>query len=381
MKSIKKILTVAVSAVISVCFIVGCGKAVNVNVGDLIQDIDVAPTQSAAYEVYSKQVLDEFFAVAEQHLVEGEIDYENEEVAAAAIPVAAKLFAYACYNERRLDQYVYFSSQDGFTDISAGSATAIKQEYYLRINESENTCGYRYHYTIKMVSECEGTISMFKSAFESARTRITDKTDILYRLEGSNIRVGTKNEVLGVDLLECDWKTGDDWGRPDVQMVKSDFIEPDKIREDIERTAGEDNITMHANINILADDIVQSAIIIKDENLDSGEFEGYIVFMTIDTDVANRDEASLKMLRKANGSDDCVWVNEDDMSGLSIIFRIWSNGLFRTYSVAEKWSGKIMGFTGTADSSTVYNYSYSDRDCDMTGYLKMLEEAKAAKGE
>ena len=380
MHSVKKTLYFAASAFISACFLVGCAKSVTVNTDNLIRDIDVAPTQIAAYENYSKQVIDEFFAVAEEHTVDGEIDYEDEAVKAAALPAAAKLFAYACYNERTLDKYVFFSSQEGFTDISAGSATAIKQEYYLRINEHEGTCGYRYHYTIKKVEDSSGAISAFKSVFESARTRITDETDLLYRLEGSNIRTGKRDEILGVTMLECDWETGKDWGVHDLIIRKGDFIEPDKIEEDILSVAGEDNITMRANINILAENIVQNAIIIRNES-EEGELEGYTVFMTVDTKVANKDAASLKMLRKANGSDDCEWVNDGDDSGLFIIFNLWPNGLFRTYSVSEKWKGKISGFSGTADSSTTYNYSYSDRDCDMTKYLEMLAEAKAAKGE
>ena len=381
MKSTKKVLTAVASAFISVCFLVGCSKSVAVTTDELIRDIDVAPTQSAAYEEYSKQVLSDFFDIAKKHSsADGEIDYENEEVQNLARPTAAQLFAYACYNERTLDQYVFFASQEGDTDISAGSATAIKQEYYLRVNETEKSCGYRYHYTIKMVERSEGTIGMFKSAFESARTRITDETDLLYRLEGSNIRVGKKNDILDVNMLECDWETGKDWGVHDIEIVKGDYIEPDKIEDDIVDVAGEDNITMRANINILAKDIVQHAVIMRDESED-GLLEGYVIFMTIDTKVANKDEASLKMLRKANGSDDCEWVNEGGDSGLSIVFRIWENGLFRMYSVSEKWSGKISGFSGTADSSTVYYYSYSDRDCDMTGHLKTLEDAKAAKGE
>ena len=379
MKGVKKAATVVASAFISVCFLVGCAKSVKVNGNGLMQDIDVKPEQEAAYADYTKQTIDEYFAVADKHLVDGDIDFENKEVIAAAKPAAAKLFAYACYNERTLNQYVFFAHQEGDTDISAGSATAIKQEYYLRVNENENSCGYRYHYTIKMVERSEGTISMFKSAFESARTRITDETDLLYRLEGSNIRVGERNEILGVDVLECDWKTGSDWGKHDVEMKKGDYIEPDKIKDDIVSVAGEDNITIRANINILAENIVQSAFIMRDETEEGTE--GYVIFMTIDTEVANKDEASLKMLRKANGSDDCEWVNDGDVSGLSIVFRIWENGLFRMYSVSEKWKGKISGFSGIADSSTVYNYSYSDRDCDMTRYLEMLETAKAAKGE
>ena len=381
MKKAKIIAAIAASAVITGSFIAGCAKSVSVNTGGIMLDIDVAPTQTAAYEQYTKAALDEYFAVANEHLDEGgDIDIENEQVIAAAIPAAAKVFAYACYNERTLDQYVFFASQEGETDISAGSATALKQEYYLRVNEQAGiTCGYRYHYTIKMVVNSDGLISKFKGAFESARTRITDETDILYRLEGSNIRIGAKNDVLGINLLECDWKTGKDWGEHDVIMRKSEVIDPDKIREDIESVAGEDNITMRANINILADNILKNAVIVRDESSDEGA--GYLIIMTVDTEVANRDRASLKMLRKANGSDDCEWISENGDSGLSIAFRIWSNGLFRMYSVSEKWQGKISGFSGTADSSTVYYYSYSDRDCDMTGYLKMLAEAKAAKGD
>lgn len=381
MKCIKKIAPMIGSAFITVCFLAGCAESVSVEAGEFIKDIDVEPVQTATYEEYSKQALDNYFSVADKHLVDGEIDFENEEVIAVACETAAKLFAYACYNERMLDKYVYFSNQEGDTDISAGSATAMKQEYFLRINETENSCGYKYHYTLKKVKESSGTISMFTGLFESARTRIVVDTDILYRLEGSNIRIGEHDDYFDVDMLECDWKTGSDWGITDkTRLVKGEYIEPDRIEEDITLNAGEEDITIRANINILAEGMVNHAVITRDESEDKGQ-EGYVVFMSVNTEVANNDEASLKMLRNANGSDDCTWVNEGETTGLSIVFRIWNNGLFRMYSVSEKWQGKISGFSGTADSSTQYYYSYSDRDCDMTKYLKMLEEAKASKGE
>ena len=389
MKRAKKFATILASAFISVCFLVGCGEKVSVNSG-LIVDNDVAPTQTAEYEQYTRQALDEYFAVADKHRVDGDVDVDNEEVIAAAKPTAAKLFAYACYNERRLNQYVFFSHQKGNTDLGInGSATAIKQEYYLRINEQEGiTCGYRYHYTIKKVAESSGSIGMFKDLFESARTRITDETDLLYRLEGSKIKDLEEcqySDLIGDKMLACDWKTGKDWGKHDLIIRKGDFIEPDKIEEDIVNYAEDDNHTIRANINILAENIVENSIIVELVN-ENGEQEGYLIQMTIATDVANKDEASLAMLRKANGSDDCEWVNAidedgEETPGLAIFFSIWNNGLFRHYTVSEVWKGKISGFSGTADSSTTYFYSYSDRDCDMTPYLKMLEEAKAAKGE
>ena len=377
MKSAKRLATVVASAFISVCFLVGCGKTVAVSIDDdFIRDIDVYPTQEATYAADTEALLNEYLAVANQHTDDlGDVDTSNAAVQKAAVAAAPKLFAYACYNERRLNQYMYFSAQEGTTDLGkSGSATALRQEYYIRINEQENiTPGYRYHYTIKKVAESKGGVSMMTSVFENARTRITGDTNLLYRLElkGSEIKIGPENKVLGENILQCEWKRGDEWGVPDLEIVKGDYIAPENIREDIESVAGEENITMRGNINILADNIVKEAIIIKDIN-EEDELDGYLIVMTIDTEVANKDGASLKMLRKANSSGDCLWKDEEDESGLKIMFRIWSNGLFRFYSIAERWQGNISGFGGVAESMTTYYYSYSDRDCDVSRYLEPL---------
>lgn len=379
-KIIRAICLLAAPAVLAVGVLAGCkGKPVElpVNEDGLLLDKDTAPGFDAAYTRYSAAALEEYLAVAQSHTVDGDVDFDDEEVAASAKTAAAKLYAYACYNERTLDKYVYFGNQEGYTTLSATSGgKALRQEYYLRVNESEETCGYRFHYTIKKVLEASGTVSTFKSSFESARIRMTDKTNLLYRFEGDNLRVGEADPNLGYEMLECDWATGSDWGVPDIEMVKSDYIAPENIAADIEAHAGEDNITMRGNINILAENIVKGAYIYPQDD------GGALIVMTIDTDVANGDAASLKMLRKGNGSDNCRWVadGEDESdTGLSIMFYIWGNGLFRFYTVQERWTGKIAIFTGTAESTTTVCYSYSDRDCDMAGYLQMLEAAKNSK--
>ncbi|MDE7306131.1 MAG: hypothetical protein K2N33_01945 [Clostridia bacterium] len=393
MKKIIKVLSCIVAPVVAACaFLTGCkkcGKDVDTPAGEIMQDMEVAPTQTAAYEQYSKAAIDEYKAVASNHLLDGDdVDIENEEVQAAAKAAAAKLFAYACYNERHLDKYAYFSHQEGDTDLGKtnGSGTAIKQEYFLRINESEETCGYRYFYTLKKVMEASGAIKTFKSSFESAKLRVTDQTDLLYRFQGDNIRLDAKHEVLDIELLACDWKTdSSDWGVPELKIKKREFIEPENIEEDIQRWAGvdipgQDCGTIHANINILAENIIEYASIFEDEE------GGAFVIMTIDADVANSDDASLKMLRQGNGSKNCTWrttVNEDggEDPGLTIVFRLWDNGLFRMFNVAERWHGSMMGiYSGTVDSTTITYYSYSDRDCDMVANLAMLESAKAAVG-
>ncbi len=385
MKKIVRALSVAVAPIVTVItFLSGCffnfnSKPVEIENGEIMQDINEKPQEDAAYAEYSAKALQDYRAVAAAHRnAEGEVDVENAEVIGAANVAAAKLFAYACYNERTLDKYVYFSDQEGNTDLGgSGSAEARRQEYYLRVNESEKTCGYRYHYTIKKVTKSSGGISAMKGFFESARLRFTDKTDLLYRFEGENSTIALeekKHEVLGCQLLKCNWGTGKDWGEHDIVMRKSDYIPPEQIEEDIVRQAGEENITIRGNINILAENIIKSSVITEDED------GGVSVIMFIDTDVANTDEASLKMLRKANGSDDCRWTDKEGDSGLTFVCRYWPNGLFRFYSVSERWSGKIKGFSGAADSVTSYHYSYSDRDCDMTANLQMLEQAKKDKG-
>lgn len=396
MKKFIKVLSCIVAPVVAACALMTgckkCGKDVDAPEGEIMQDLGVAPTQTAAYEQYSKAALAAYNEVASRHMTEGgDPDIENDEVQAAAKAAAAKLFAYACYNERHLDRYAYFSHQEGDTDLGKtnGSGLAIKQEYFLRINENEETCGYRYFYTLKKVMEASGAIKTFKSSFESAKLRVTDKTDMLYRFHGDNIRVGGggEHETICQSLLECDWKTDkDDWGTHELQIKKREFIEPEHIEEDILRWAGvdipgQDCGTIHANINILADGIINSATIFDDEG------GGVFVIMTINTGVANSDSASLKMLRQGTGSKNCTWRSAvtgegDEDPGLTIVYRVWENGLFRMYNVAERWHGTMMGiYSGTVESTTITYYSYSDRDCDMTENLEMLARAKDAVGK
>lgn len=384
-KFIKSLCFIIAPLMLVSAFFAGCksckGKKVSIETGNIMQDIDVEPAFSPDYEQYSKQAYEEYKAVAAKHLDgSGEPDPFNPEVIAAAIPAAAKLYAYACYNERTLDQYVFLSDMEGKTDLgSNGSATARRQEYYLRVNESDKTCGYRFHYTIRKVVKSDGFIDTMKSLFESARIRFTDETDLLYRFEGSGIKFGAHHDGMEIDLLRCNWRTGDDWGKPDVAMRKFDFIQPEDVAADIIAQAGQGDPTMRGNINILAENILQFASITEDE-------ECINVMMTVNTEIANKDEASVKMLTRANDtSGSCHWrAGESDEdaegiavdTGLRIICRLWKNGLFRNNTIIERWRGKTHGFNGTADPVITYWYSYSDRDCDMTQNLAMLEAAK-----
>ena len=137
MKKILRVLSLVVAPLVAVCtFLAGCkscGKKVEAaEMSGIMRDVNTPPTQKAAYEEYTKQALADYRAVAEQHIVDGDVDIENEEVVKAACVAAAKLFAYGCYNTRHLDKYVTFSQKESETDLGsfAGAANVNIQEYF-----------------------------------------------------------------------------------------------------------------------------------------------------------------------------------------------------------------------------------------------------------
>ena len=389
MKKIIKALSVLVAPLIMMCaFFAGCksckGKHVDVVVSGNVDGGSEYPTQTPMYEAQSRQLLQEYMDVANNHLSDGDIDIEDPAVVEAAKAVAGKLYAYACYNERYLEHYVYFSDKDGYTDLgSNGSGELVTQDFYLRVNENLETGvkGARFHRTIKKVNRAKGSIKTFKGLLENGRIRITKDTNLLYRFE-----VDDKDSIhYGEDgtTLECEWKTGEDWGKPDAEMVKGAYLPTEAdILADIQNEAGGENPTIHGNINTLAENIVKYAYIVPDP-----ETSSYLILIKIDTEVANNDSASLKMLRHSNGNDDCKWVADnsdgatglEEDTGLQIVFQIWDNGLFRMYNITERWKGTVKIYKGTANVTTITTYSYSDADCDPAQYFVMLDEAEKVR--
>ena len=368
----KKILTalLACAAVAPMALsMAACGEDVGANSGYELADTEAYPAVSAPYAEESRAELERWRSAGA--LASDELTAE----------VAARLFAYACYNEEYVDRYVYFSSQTGETSISAGSSTVTKQDYKLIIHGDEQDPGYKYHYTIKNVDKISGPIGMFESLFEGG-TRLRFVEDgKLYGFNGKNQRY-VEDESLVDPVLTCDWEIDPSrWGTDDSLQLRreGDKLTLDGIAQDIVSLAqatadGDAEPVVHCNINILAEGIVKSASIASTEY---GGNTVYTITMDIDTEVANADTASMQMLRSANGSSDCEWVSEEDGGGLKIIFQIWDNGLFKLYGLNETWNGSTYGFNGTASSNLSVRYSYSGRDTDLTEKQKMLDEVLA----
>ncbi len=337
----------------------GCKKdVVDAEVSYELNDVDVYPEQKGPYADEVAEVLS---------------SYKNSTLSAEK--AAAQLFAYACYSEEYLDSYAYFSYQGGETDYGkSGTSSAVKQDYKLIVNgDTEEEGGFKFHYTIKHVNEASGLLSAVTNLFESAKLRIVDEDTLLYRLEGENVEYGDDGQTL-----VCDWvvkSTESDWGvKDDYPIVKrAEKLDLDGIASDIVDIAENDtdNMVIHGNINILADNIVEFAEITED-TVDGHTV--YTVEMTINTEVANADASSIAMLGESNGASSCSWTD------YTIYYKIWDNGLFYYYMLVEGWKGKISGFSGEVGSLTYVRYSYSAEDTDTTDKKAFLEKAKQEHG-
>ena len=208
----------------------------------------------------------------------------------------------------------------------------------------------------------------------------------MYRFDGDDSEY-LEDENQEQIVLTCKWtpKSGA-WGvsedEPPIVKRDGEKLNLEQIEEDIVQIAengGE--AVIHGNINVLADDIISSASI-QSMELDGGTV--YTITMRTNAEVLNNDKASIAMLQKSNDAEQCRWADSGQGEGPTIIFQIWDNGLFKLYGISENWIGNmsygpINVKNGEANSRLSVQYSYSDRDTDMTAKLAMLDEEIAIR--
>ena len=138
------------------------------------------------------------------------------------------------------------------------------------------------------------------------------------------------------------------------------------IKNDIQNCNIEDRL-IQGNINTLADRVVSDASI---EKATDGDY--YVITMSFDLDKLNADKRSIEFLNNDNSAKNMKW------DELSVSFEIWATGLFKSYTIDEKWTGEvgkaIIWFEGSATSSNHVYFSYTDEDCSMDKELAYLEE-------
>lgn len=295
---------------------------------------------------------------------------------------AAYLWALASYNYGQADQFAMFQNKVGNTTLDGNIGTLAYQQYYKEKRHDGDYKGEKYHYTIKHVYDSTFS-SMVEGLLESARMRIVANTgDLqgLYRFElngdGKEVTTFTGNKLLGEELLDTVWQVGDDFGGNGEEIWKRTLsgAENNKsvneviaaIKNDIQNCNIDDRL-IQGNINTLADRVVSDADI---EKATDGDY--YVITMSFDLDKLNADKRSIEFLNNDNSAKNMKW------DELSVSFEIWATGLFKSYTIDEKWTGEvgkaIIWFEGSATSSNHVYFSYTDEDCSMDKELAYLKE-------
>lgn len=302
-----------------------------------------------------------------------EIDFLLADDALSDEQKAARVYAYACYNETRLDGYVWFSDQSGSMSAANVSGNAYRQEYYLRLNKTSSRAGMLYTYKEKSTESLSGLLkNTLKKVFEKGELNVVVDDIKRWQCEGRNPSRSSDG------VIKMGWAPGSNLG--DDYYTSIEKLKPmaglEDIRADIEERAGETEVNrhfMHGNVNILAENIVKKATITPNS-------DGTTTFeMIIDADVANADEASTTMLGRANSCSDCSWKKgEGDDTGIKICYTLWANRLLKEYEVDERWSGTVDGFpaSGSATSHLKVVYSYAEEDLDFTECLAYLDNLR-----
>ena len=295
---------------------------------------------------------------------------------------AAYLWALASYNYGQADQFAMFQNKVGNTTLDGNTGTLAYQQYYKEKRHDGDYKGEKYHYTIKHVYDSTFS-SIVEGLLESARMRFvanTGELQGLYRFElngdGKEVTTFTGNKLLGEELLDTVWQVGDDFGGNGEEIWKRTLsgAENNKsvneviaaIKNDIQNCNIDDRL-IQGNINTLADRVVSDASI---EKATDGDY--HVITMSFDLDKLNADKRSIEFLNNDNSAKNMKW------DELSVSFEIWSTGLFKSYTIDEKWTGEVgkalIWFEGSATSSNHVYFSYTDEDCSMDKELAYLKE-------
>lgn len=296
---------------------------------------------------------------------------------------AAYLWVLAGYNHGQSERFAYFQNKLGETDLgSEGKGKLAYQQYHkeLRANDAENFGGGKYHYTIKHVYD--STLpSIYGDMLEDAAIRFVANVDGLnglYRFklngDGEEVTQFTGKELLGEEILTTKWQTGSDWGKAEKVYGAYRIVENDKSLDEVMtalendiQTCEMENRQVMGNLNTLGDGVVKDATIKP-----SSDGSYYTVVMTLDLAALNADARSIQFLEDDNTAKNMKW------NICNVTFEMWKTGLFKSYSIEENWSGKIVVYDGSAEVSNKVFYSYTAQDCSMDKEVAFLKEFDAS---
>lgn len=307
-----------------------------VNVSSLLNDVGVAPSDSVKATVrYDVQSI-----------------LDNDSYSDSYKAAAALLFATG--NEVFCNQYTWFRSQIGSTDLGSNSGTLI----YQRLRRE--TTDMKYDTTLKYpVNHNFNAIAVGFVTDAAIRYIREDGQYFRFKADG-DFKYDEETGVVHMDK----WTkhSNKHWNREGpTQNDVGGYLDLIKINADMGELG---NTIEESTVN---DSLIDASTvkIIKNE-------ETYTIKFSIDATKANADSKTTKSLDESNGGTGIKY----DYCHVEI--EMWHCGLNKSVKVNEKWNGKIVAYSGAAVADSLITYSYSDADClDVELPNKLIAEIGA----
>ena len=253
----------------------------------------------------------------------------------------------ALTNEIACDHFAYFRNQVGTTTIKSNSGTLVYQRLRRQSDDVKDDT------TIKLPvnhnfggTETNFVTSAFIRYVANGRyNKMTNDTDIKY------------DEKTGLLTVEKWKKSSDAWNKVEDAAGSRSY---DEARKSV--------------INWQAKGIVSADGAKIERKTDDKNNVYYELTFSIDVEVANADEQTIKALENDNSGKNMSFEK------CSMTVEIWECGLTKRYLIDETWKGEIgalvIWYEGSASSKSEIIFSYSEKDMNYSATDDIFQSIK-----
>ncbi len=247
----------------------------------------------------------------------------------------AQMMDRATLNEIDCEYFAYFMDKVGTTNMGSNSGTLI----YQRTRKQSDTLKDDMTLKLPVNHTFPGYIA---SQVTTADIRYTSDGQ-LKRMSAKKTGDITYNEKTG--LIEvANWKKAPKIGE---SWPKNENAKDSRSYDEARKSA----------INWSAKDIVSSEGITIVEKTDESTGKNYYeLTFSINITAANSDDTTISRLENDNTASSMKY------EYCNFVVEIWDCGLAKKYVIEESWNGKIITFSGSAESLTTVIFSYSEAD-------------------
>lgn len=250
---------------------------------------------------------------------------------------ASKMIYEAMVNETNIDHFTYFNYKVGTTTLGDKSGTLLYQRLRKQSTtlKDDRTLKYPINHNFGALEQAFVTSAIIRY--------INPDESKYYRIEAKNSSMTYDETTKLVSVPNDAWKKGSSWGDPQTGKSSMSLEEARKMA-----------------IDFTTQDILDASKtkITEETAKDGSKF--FKITTEVDVTVANDSSKgeSIKWLENDNGGSNMSY------DYCKFTCEIWECGLIKSYSIEEKWQGKIKIYEGAAESKSVIKYSYSLQDLD-----------------